>query len=283
MTEPPSWPTKDPSKFVEQVKLFEIDSGIELAPHPEDPRSMVATCRVQPHKRCVPLTLRMRAEVGQVFEVLEVAVGYNTLVSIESEREAFNHDGELPATVLQFGEDFMVRVCNRGDSPRRFVAEVWGLELVPMGTWVARIGGLVPTGRYEDGRQLLGFIECKRCGRKLPLVTGSHIPMWCGMCVEIAGYQARRHPAPQEPAPDPKPPVTDELTAAEQSLVRTLNDHADDPAVQGEVIRAVLLELAEARQAARVLAHAYDHDSRPPDWALELARKWDAYGGERGS
>jgi hypothetical protein len=37
-------------------------------------------------------------------------------------------------------------------------------------------------------------------------------------------------------------------------------------------------ELARARQCARVIAHAWDHDCKPPDWALEYARKWDAYG-----
>ena len=32
--------------------------------------------------------------------------------------------------------------------------------------------------------------------------------------------------------------------------------------------------LDEARGVAHVLAHAYDHDIHPPDYALELARKW---------
>ena len=36
--------------------------------------------------------------------------------------------------------------------------------------------------------------------------------------------------------------------------------------------------LTEARLCARVLAHSYDHDTRPPDWALEMARSWDASG-----
>ena len=37
-------------------------------------------------------------------------------------------------------------------------------------------------------------------------------------------------------------------------------------------------EFELARQCARVLAHAWDHDSEPPGWCLELARQWDAYG-----
>ena len=45
-----------------------------------------------------------------------------------------------------------------------------------------------------------------------------------------------------------------------------------------EIGRALDKALREARTCARVLAHAYDHDSRPPDWALEMARQWDAHG-----
>ena len=45
-------------------------------------------------------------------------------------------------------------------------------------------------------------------------------------------------------------------------------------------IASLRSQLAAARVAARVLAHSYDHDSNPPPWALEEARKWDAYGRE---
>lgn len=39
-------------------------------------------------------------------------------------------------------------------------------------------------------------------------------------------------------------------------------------------LASVELERNDARAIAAVLCHAYDHDSMPPDYALESARGW---------
>ena len=76
----------------------------------------------------------------------------------------------------------------------------------------------------------------------------------------------------------------DELTANRDEAVRGCKDWEKAYRKMEDEMRAKLAEaengLIEARLAARVIAHSWDHDSRPPDGALAIARTFDSRGGK---
>ena len=73
--------------------------------------------------------------------------------------------------------------------------------------------------------------------------------------------------------PDLDPDMTEEAFEAIQAEARLAEALAKCESLEADLV--------EARLAAHVLAHSWDHDSRPPESALDVARRFTATGGRR--
>ena len=125
--------------------------------------------------------------------------------------------------------------------------------------WLLTRDGRAVKGEGRTDEEALGEC-CRVAALEVPddpercsvCTSGHHV--YCGECGAVmAQWVAGSRPSPM----DVLQAHVAEQTAADIDAVGTAR---------------------EAQRCARVLAHAYDHDSAPPGWALALARTWDAHG-----
>lgn len=106
----------------------------------------------------------------------------------------------------------------------------------------------------EETDELSNALECRDC----VLAEAADVANFAMMIADNCAVLALEHV-----------PQCDDSTRAEAAevKVRVLQE-----------LRTIKAQLREAREVARELAHAYYHDSDPPEWALDMARKWDPRG-----
>lgn len=167
-------------------KLFELDSGERLlppAPAEKGPRAGTTTICVTPQiERCVPMKVRMSAEVAERFEVLEINAGVERLLAYAhapaSGSGLGRPDALLPVVMVR-GMDYSMVARNISDRPARFQCEVWGSPTVPDAAWKTSL-----LGGYEEADSPLFAMTCGRCDHTYVLKAGDYIPRWCGLCID---------------------------------------------------------------------------------------------------